>query len=317
MGFVEGSLGEAKFIGDDIFPKTLLPAAGSDRNLAKSVVAGRESLVALLRRHRALLFRGFDVASADDFERAVEAFEWDAYQFSTSVTTRTKLSDRIYTANESSPQLLINFHQEMPLRKEPPSNIFFYCSEPSPEGGETSIVASDVVVEKMEERLPEVMDKVADVGLIHINKTCSDADADTSAIFNKTWKSFLGTDDKVEAEKRAIETLNCSSVRFFSDGSADLVVGPLNPVVEREGRRAWVVPLLGCTGRIDMVGNEFGDGSAPFPQSALHAYREILAENCVDIKWQKGDVLLVDNFAVQHARRPGKSPRRVLVSMCK
>ncbi|KAK8967396.1 Clavaminate synthase-like protein [Platanthera guangdongensis] len=115
MGFVEGSLGEAKFIGDDIFPKTLLPAAGSDRNLAKSVVAGRESLVALLRRHRALLFRGFDVASADDFQRAVEAFEWDAYQFSTSVTTRTKLSDRIYTANESSPELLINFHHEMSL----------------------------------------------------------------------------------------------------------------------------------------------------------------------------------------------------------
>ncbi|KAK8967393.1 hypothetical protein KSP40_PGU007225 [Platanthera guangdongensis] len=61
-----------------------------------------------------------------------------------------------------------NPHDDRSPRKEPPSNIFFYCSEPSPEGGETSIVASDVVVEKMEERLPEVMDKVADVGLVHI-----------------------------------------------------------------------------------------------------------------------------------------------------
>ncbi|KAK8951449.1 Clavaminate synthase-like protein [Platanthera zijinensis] len=317
MGFVEGSLGEAKFIGDDVFPKTLLPAAGSDRNLAKSVLAGRESLVAALRRHRALLFRGFDVASAVDFERAVEAFEWDAFQFSSSVTTRRKLSDRIYTANESSPELLINFHHEGALRKETPSKIFFYCNEPSPEGGETSIVASDVVVEKMEERLPEVMDKVADVGLIHINKTGNDADADTNAIFNKTWKSFLGTDDKVEAQKRARERLNCSDIRFFGDGSADIVFGPINPVVEREGRRAWIVPILGYTDSIHMVFNEFGDGSAPFPPSALNTYREILAENCVDIKWQKGDVLLVDNLAVQHARRPGKLPRCVLVSMWK
>ncbi|XP_028548698.1 clavaminate synthase-like protein At3g21360 [Dendrobium catenatum] len=115
MGFIDGSLAEAKLIGDDVFPKTLLPAAVSERNLSKSVLAERESLVAALRRHRALLFRGFDVTSVDDFERVVEAFEWDAFQAISGTTTRSKLSERIYTANEASVELFINFHHEMSL----------------------------------------------------------------------------------------------------------------------------------------------------------------------------------------------------------
>ncbi|KAH0452535.1 hypothetical protein IEQ34_019834 [Dendrobium chrysotoxum] len=113
--FIEGNLAEAKFIGDDIFPKTLLPSAGSNRSLAKLVIAERESLIAALRRHRALLFRGFDVTSVDDFERAVEAFEWEAYEIVPGSTTRVKLSERIYTANEASVDLFINFHHEMSL----------------------------------------------------------------------------------------------------------------------------------------------------------------------------------------------------------
>ncbi|XP_020575379.1 clavaminate synthase-like protein At3g21360 [Phalaenopsis equestris] len=314
-GFIEGSLAEAKLIGDEVFPKTLLPAAASKVDLAKSVVAEREFLVATLRRHRALLFRGFKVTSMEDFERVVEAFDWEPYQMILGTTTRSKLSERIYTANEASTDLFINFHHELPLRPKVPSKIFFYCIQPSPEGGETSIVASDVIVEKMEERMPDFMAKVKEVGLIHGNKTATDAEVGTQSIFNRSWKASLGSDDEVEAEKRAKETLSCSAVNFFSDGSAELVFGPLNPVVEREGKRAWIIPIHGYTDDKDMASNKFGDGNA-FPSEVFGIYEQLLEENCVDIKWQKGDVLLLDNYVVQHARRPGKPPRRLLTSIC-
>ncbi|XP_020575374.1 clavaminate synthase-like protein At3g21360 [Phalaenopsis equestris] len=196
-----------------------------------------------------------------------------------------------------------------------PSKILFCCGEPSPEGGETSIVASDVIVGKMEERMPEFMAKVAMVGLIYGSITCVDADADTHVVLNKTWKSFLDTDDEVEAEKRAIESHCCNKVNFFSNGSAEFVFGPLNPVFEHEGKRAWIIPLDGYTADRNMATNKFGDGSA-FPSEVFGIYEQLLQDNYVDIKWQKGDVLLLDNYVVQHARRPGKPPRRVLASMC-
>ncbi|PKA55976.1 Clavaminate synthase-like protein [Apostasia shenzhenica] len=318
IGFIQGEIAGEKLVAGDVFPKTLMPAAASGGDLANLVLEEREHLFADLRRHRALLFRGFDVSDAGDFHRAVEAFRWEAIEMKSSASTRTKITSRVYSANEAPPEQLINFHHEMPLMTEMPRMLFFCCGEPSPQGGETAIVASDVVVQRMDERMPEVMAKVAEVGLVFSIKTASDAEAaDSETVVNRTWKSLLGTDDETEAEKRLLEMHeSCSSVKFLSNGSAELVFGPTNPVREFSGRRAWIYPILGFAGDRRSVKNEFGDGS-DFPAEALDVYRRILEENCVDVNWQKGDVLLLDNLAVQHARRPGKPPRRILASLCK
>lgn len=53
----------------------------------------------------------------------------------------------------------------------------------------------------------------------------------------------------------------------------------------------------------------FGDGS-PFPEDKLHRIIEIQQELCYDVQWRHGDVLLIDNFAVQHGRRPYDGTRR-------
>ena len=83
-----------------------------------------------------------------------------------------------------------------------PSKIFFFCGEPAPEGGETSIVPSHIIVTKMEERLPELMAKMSEVGFLFRIKTASDNETDGNQVVNKTWKWILKTDDEVEAQKR-------------------------------------------------------------------------------------------------------------------
>ncbi|MCO5602701.1 hypothetical protein L7F22_056837 [Adiantum nelumboides] len=52
-----------------------------------------------------------------------------------------------------------------------------------------------------------------------------------------------------------------------------------------------------------------------FPRDWIETIEEITAELQVDVKWNKGDVLLLDNLAVQHARRPWKGDRRLLASL--
>ncbi|KAF8404253.1 hypothetical protein HHK36_009135 [Tetracentron sinense] len=166
----------------------------------------------------------------------------------------------------------------------------------------------------MEERVPKFMAKLSETGYILGLKTAKENDS--SKVISKTWKWVLKTEDEVEAQKRAKEKINCSSVKFNEDGSAEFVYGPMNPIREFVERRVWFNTILGYTKDERDINLRFGD-ETPFPLEALDAHKKILDENCVDLKWEKGDVLLLDNFCVQHARRPGKPPRVILVSICK
>ena len=60
----------------------------------------------------------------------------------------------------------------------------------------------------------------------------------------------------------------------------------------------------------------FGDGSR-LPMEPVEYGLKVCEELAVDVAWQQGDVALVDNMLVMHARRPwsGEGPRRVLASL--
>lgn len=45
--------------------------------------------------------------------------------------------------------------------------------------------------------------------------------------------------------------------------------------------------------------------------------KDLCEANAVEIEWQQGDVALLDNYLVMHARRPFEGPRKVLASLVK
>ncbi|PWN86790.1 Clavaminate synthase-like protein [Acaromyces ingoldii] len=53
----------------------------------------------------------------------------------------------------------------------------------------------------------------------------------------------------------------------------------------------------------------------PFPLKWIDSIRKITTEEQVDVPWQQGDVLLLDNLAVQHGRRTWEGDRRLLASL--
>ncbi|KAK1322921.1 Clavaminate synthase-like protein [Acorus calamus] len=182
----------------------------------------------------------------------------------------------------------------MALLKEFPSKIFFYCFEPAPVGGEPSIVPSHVIVEKMEEQMPRLATGLR-AGVPGTRSRPKTGLVNGSAKRSRADRAFKASDD----------------------GSAEFTYGPVHPVREFGGKKAWFLPILGyLANEKDVVDTSFGDGSNVL-QEAMDAYKGILAENCVDLKWKKGDVLLVDNLSVQHTRRPGKPPRAIYASICK
>eukprot|EP01018_Ginkgo_biloba_P041003 Gb_34217 [translate_table: standard] len=122
-----------------------------------------------------------------------------------------------------------------------------------------------------------------------------------------------------EEQQEAVDIMGCAGLQCFEDGTAEFTFGPLKAIRTfegQEGNNVWFNTIAGYGEGNHNQSLTLGDGD-DIPVEAVNAFKRIMDEECVDLKWEEGDVLLLDNLSVQHARRPSKPPRRVLVSMCK
>ena len=58
----------------------------------------------------------------------------------------------------------------------------------------------------------------------------------------------------------------------------------------------------------------FGDGT-PIPDEVVAQIGELYEELCVEPPWAAGDMIVLDNMLVAHARRPFSGERKILVAM--
>lgn len=115
--FAETKLPHQKNYGGIVFPAVLSPAAvdSGDRSVLTAAVKEEKPwLDALLHKHGAVLFRGFDaLTTASDFNDIVESFGYEELPYVGGAAPRTNVVGRVFTANESPPDQKIPFHHEM------------------------------------------------------------------------------------------------------------------------------------------------------------------------------------------------------------
>ena len=112
-------------------------------------------------------------------------------------------------------------------------------------------------------------------------------------------------------------------LEWMEDG-VKLVAGPIEAIRtdKTRGRKVWFNNVVTHFTSGEDSHNDpyktvfFGDGT-PLPPDTVFDCQRILDEECVAIPWQKGDILLLDNWAVLHARQSFEPPRRILVSLRK
>nr|XP_043616568.1 clavaminate synthase-like protein At3g21360 [Erigeron canadensis] len=306
-----------------LFPAVLSPAAtdSSVCVLEDAIRAEKAWLECLLNERGAILFRGFPVTSPDDFNDVVEAFGYPEAIYVGGRASRTKVVGRVYTANECPPHMGIPFHHEMSYVPDFPTKLVFFCEEEPGKGGETPIVLSHIIYERMKEKHPEFVARLEEHGLTYI-KFAGDED-DPSSFTGSSWKSAYKTDDKSVAEERAAKL---GTKLEWMGNTAKVITGPVPAIRfdKESGRKTWFNSLSASySGPASEKGSnrnttvELGNAD-PIPDDAMEDLMKILEEECVAIPWKKGDVLLVNNLMVLHSRRPLlKPPRRVLASLCK
>lgn len=269
-----------------------------------------------LHCHAAVLFRGFEIDAVDCFE-----------------SLALKICDEIYDENGEHVMVSANvavpvfyppnkkllWHNENSYNHLWPTRIIFGCAEPPSSGGETPIVDSRRVFERVPSEIREAW---VSKGLVYQRNYGDSLGLDWQTVFRTT------------SRQRVEEHCRQNQMEFLWKSGDRLRTRCIRPAVIRHpvtGEVSWFNQgqhwHTSCLDPETREGLEshfaaedlprsllFGDGS-PIPGEHLAVILEIYRELEVSFPWQRGDVVVVDNILAAHGRNPFAGERKILVSM--
>ncbi|MEW1749005.1 TauD/TfdA family dioxygenase [Streptomyces angustmyceticus] len=275
-------------------------------------------LGALLVREKAVLFRGF-AGAPGSYDEIAGLLLPRRLAYVHGNSPRTKVGQNVYTSTEYPAEYEISMHNEMSYAASWPARILFHCEVAAATGGATPVLDGRLWLESLD---AEVRDAFA--GGVRYTQNLHDGIG-----FGKSWQATFETEDRAAAEAfldgtgADWEWRNDGSLRVSLLRQATLA----HPVT---GTRVWFNQAdqfhpagLGddAAALADVLSEDelpqyavFADGS-PIPAEYIHHIQETGMRLAVDVDWQVGDLLLVDNVAVAHGRRTYTGERRILVAM--
>lgn len=320
LNVYQAALDEQQIYDDVAFPSVFMPKEEATvADACEWVARNRQELDAQLSEAGTLMFRGFGLKSADDFDAFVTAFDYPNFKYADSLSNavRVNKTERVFTANEAPSGVRIHLHHEMAQTPIFPSRLFFFCEHAAETGGATPLCRSDVLLERLRAAEPVFVGKCEAAGLKYSN--VMPAADDASSGMGRSWQSTLGADTKEAAEARLAEL--GYSWQWLDDDSLRATTPILQAVKElSNGRKSFFNQLIAASQGWKDARNDpskaitHGDGS-PLDTNAVQTACNLADELTFDVPWQDGDVALVDNYAVMHARRPFTGTRRVLASL--
>ncbi|WP_458113837.1 TauD/TfdA family dioxygenase [Arthrobacter sp. R1-13] len=270
-----------------------------------------------LEQRGIVLFRGFDQISPSVFQQCVEAVSGQTLDYEFRSNQRTRVDGNVFSSTDFPPNELIPFHNEMSYFVKWPKHLWFSCETPAAEGGATLFADSASVLDA----LPENVVAAFESGVRYQRNLSSSVDV--------SWEEAFGTTDRLQVE----EYCRANSIDFAWIGGSLRTVQD-RPAIVRDrstGRPIWfnqahlfhhssfgpdVARVLERTYAMKELPRTalHRDGSAIEP-SMLDAVRKAYSDNSFAVRWQAGDVLVLDNVRYAHAREPYTPPRKLSVAM--
>ncbi|KAJ4295567.1 hypothetical protein N0V90_007580 [Kalmusia sp. IMI 367209] len=301
-----------------------------------STLSQNGDLFALLQSHGgAILLRGLPITTPNNYSRIAHAFGFAAHEEVGRPPIRTVLAPNVKTANEGPPELPIWPHNEYGWSTHNPAWLTFSCLKIPAAGGATPIINSIGLAHRLEKDAPEFFARLLNKGVRYVyrygrEQVNSNTGASVFAAYGQHVHPGDGEDvirEKIEKEiKRHSEDFE-----WHEDGS--LSVTHVVPIIRKHlstGLTTWFGNLTSAYGRARHHGATappyrgdddsyhppplYGDGSIIATED-LELALSIAEDMQVDVEWEKGDIVLLDNYAVMHSRRAWEGERIVLAAL--
>ena len=306
--------------GDSVFPYALVATETASLGQSTAWVAEhRDEIMQAATKHGAALLRNIGVETVEGFDAVVQALSLDNFPYKKSLSNavRVNRTERVFSANEAPPEVQIFFHHEMAQTPLFPRWIMFSCEIAPQEGGATPLCRSDVLYERLKTECPEFIAKCEQLGLQYTNVMPGVDDAASG--MGRSWASTLGVEDRDAAEAR-LRDLNYSW-EWQDDGCLRATTPPLPAVMELDdGRRTFFNQLIAAYCGWKDERNDpssavrHGDGTI-LDADAVATAGKIADEITFYMNWQVGDIVVIDNTVVMHARQPFVGKRKVVASL--
>lgn len=273
----------------------------------------------LLLDRGAVLFRGFGLRTAQEFEAAASALTAELYGGYGDLP-RVGESANIYESTPYPADQPILFHSESSHLSSWPTRISFFCLKAAQEGGETPLADTREIADRLD---PVVLAEFESKGLSYVRNFSG---------LDVSWQQFFQTDNRVEVERKCAE----SGMEFeWTAGHESLRVRQPTAAVRAHpstGDRLffnqiqlhhpYYLPDETRESLRSMVSSDdelprnvtFGDGS-PISDEIAEDVLQTYWDTCVMFKWEPGDIISLDNMRTAHARMPFAGERQIAVAM--
>ncbi|MBW0433665.1 TauD/TfdA family dioxygenase [Leptospira yasudae] len=321
----------------------------SKQALIQWIKSNKRALTEDLKQYGAILFRGFDVASPQDFEDVILNVDSNLKNNYLGTSPRNQVTKYAFTATELPPAYPIMQHAEMSFLDSPPRKLFFYCGRAPGRFGETPITD----LRKVLQEVPQSIRDKFETNKIRYSRVYDGPSNKSRFQFWKTkrWDEMFQTTDRAEVEK--ISKKQNFNVEWYGEDNLRLVNTTLairkHPEfkslawhnhsqvfhIDAARKEYWRIFARQKTIRGFFVGIaleiltflkkittkkeyldthcSYGNGQG-ISSSELKQIQDAFWNNISLFSWQNGDVLVIDNYSVSHGRHPFSGPREIFVA---
>ncbi|HEX8559631.1 MAG TPA: TauD/TfdA family dioxygenase [Pyrinomonadaceae bacterium] len=288
-------------------------------NLAQWAARHRPQVESWLLEHGAILFRGFGVSSASEFESFARAVSDELLEYQERAAPRSQVSGHVYTSTEFPADQRISLHHEMSYSHNWPRKVLFYCEQPAAQGGSTPLSDDREVFRLLD---PKIKERFMSRKVMYVRNYGTGVDLSWEDAFQTTDRAVVeeycrksrtafewreGNRLRTRYVRQAVATHPVTGETVWFNHAHMFHVSSLPPEVQRS--------LLEVFTEDELPRNVFYGDGAPIERSCLEEIRETYRRAALSFPWEKGDVLLVDNFLASHGREPYVGPRKVLVAL--